>query len=116
MEVVYLDDQRAEPIGAALRVPLAAGEVRHLAARDRNAFAVRRGHPAAAFEATEELTKARDVRANLPTRGNLNHVDVCFPGSGGQFCRTRIAALNVDDGHELVRYGAEENQRPILAR
>ena len=79
MEVMHLDNQRAEPVGAALRVPLAAGEVSNLSARDRNAFAVRRGHPATALEADEELTKARDMRADLTAGSNVNDVDVRFP-------------------------------------
>lgn len=48
------------------------------------AFAVCGGNPAAALETDEKLTKARDMRADLSTRSNLNNVDVSFPGSGGQ--------------------------------
>ena len=110
MEVMHLDDQRTQPIGAALRVPLSAGEVRSLSARDWNTFAVRRGHPAAALEAEKHLPKSGVVRANLPTSRKVNDVDVRFPGPSSQLQRASLPALKVDDGRERVRERAEENQ------
>ena len=110
MEVTHLDDQGTQPIGAALRMSLAAGEVRSLSARDRNMVAVRCGHPAAALEAEKHLPKPCVMRANLTTGRKLNDVDVRLPRPSSQLRRASLSALKVDDGRELVCERAEENQ------
>jgi hypothetical protein len=73
-------------------------------------FAVCRSDPAAALEAEEELTKARDMRANFTTGSNVNDMDVRFPGTESQLRRASITALKVDHGRELAHRGVEENQ------
>ena len=110
MEVMHLDDQGTQPIGAALRVPLPAGKVRSLSTPDWNMVAICCGHPAAALEAEKHLPQSCDVRANLATGSNVNDVDVRFAGPGSQFRRASLPALKVDDGRELVCERAEENQ------
>ena len=116
MEVVDLNDQGAQPVGAALRVPFPASEVRNLSACDGNAFPIRRGNPAAPLEGEEELPETSDMRSDLATGADLNDMDVCFPGPGGQLRRTGIPALKIDDWRERARRRTEDNHSLVLTR
>ena len=54
-------------------------------------FAVRRSYPTIALEAEEELTKARDMRANFTTGINMDDMDMRFPKAGSQLRCAGIA-------------------------
>ena len=73
-------------------------------------FAVRRSYPTTALKAEEELTKARDMRANFTTGINMDDMDMRFPKAASQLGCAGIAALKVDYGRELACPRAEENQ------
>ena len=68
-------------------------------------FAVRRSYPTTALEAEEELTKARDMRANFTTGINMDDMDMRFPKAASQLRCAGIAALKVDYGRELACLG-----------
>ena len=82
MQVMHLDDQSAEPVGSALRVSLAAGEVCNLSAREGHVWTAGGGNPAASLQADEELAETGDVRADFATGSNVHDVDVSIAGSG----------------------------------
>lgn len=108
MKVMHLDDQGAEPIDAALRVSLAAREVRHLSGHDRNMLAISRSHPAAPLEAEEKLPEACDVRADFTAGPNVNDMDMRLSGSGSQLGSANIPTLKVDHGRKFARRRTEE--------
>jgi hypothetical protein len=110
IQVVHLDDQRAEAIDASLRVELAAREVCCLAWPDRNSLVIGRCDPTAALEADEELTEASDVPTDLTARANVHDMDVRVAGPTRQFSGARRAALKVDDGRHISLGETKDDQ------
>jgi hypothetical protein len=103
VQIVYLDDERAEPAGGSLGMDLTPREIGSLRAFDRGSHAVGRRNPSRSLEAEKDLTESSDMRVNLAAGAELHEMDVRLSISGGELRARGTGALKLEHWQKVAR-------------